>query len=67
MDITPEKNNTTGIQDNKGQAADKQETKSCQADETTNSTSQFFPLDELVYAPLKSVALSNMGDRKSVV
>ena len=61
MDITPEKNNTTGIQDNKGQAADKQETKSCQADETTNSTSQFFPLDELVYAPLKSVALSNMG------
>lgn len=61
MDINPEKNNITGMQDNNGQAADKHETKSCQTDETTNSTSQFFPLDELVYAPLKSVALSNMG------
>ncbi|MDE6616759.1 MAG: hypothetical protein K2K35_09340, partial [Lachnospiraceae bacterium] len=61
MDINTEKNSVPGMQDNKGQTVDKQETKSCQTDETTNGTSQFFPLDELVYAPLKSVALSNMG------
>lgn len=57
----PEKNNASLPQDNKGQAVDKHETKPCKTDETTNDTSQFFPLDELVYAPLKAVALSNLS------
>ena len=57
----PEKNNAPGLQDNKGQAVDKIEAKPCKTDETTNDTNQFLPLDELVYAPLKAVALSNMS------
>lgn len=57
----PEKNNASLPQDNKGQAVDKHGTKPCKTDETTNDTSQFFPLDELVYAPLKAVALSNLN------
>lgn len=61
MDVTTEKNNAPGMQDNKGQAMDKLETSPHKTDETTNDTSQFFPLDELVYAPLKAVALSNMS------
>lgn len=62
-----EKNNVPGIQDNERQAKDKPETKPCKPDETTDDTSQFFPLDDLVYAPLKAVAVSNMNLSTSLI
>ncbi|MCI9078081.1 MAG: DUF2589 domain-containing protein [Lachnospiraceae bacterium] len=61
MAVNLEKDNATGMHDNKGKATDKQETKHYKTDEITNDTSQFFPLNDLVYAPLKAVALSNMN------
>lgn len=67
MDINPEKNDAAGMQDNKGHVTDKLETKPCKPDKTINSTSQFLPLDELVYAPLEAVALSNMNLSTSLI